>query len=283
MHAGGGRRALFAVVCATLGAAAGATLGPAGTAVARTETAASGAITARLAYPDDPTSAQPRLTVLRGQEVLYDGSAVLDACSEEPCLPAGAVAPGAADGSVAVRQLDGSPEPEIVLEMYTRGAHCCTVAQIWRLDGNAAAPVLERNFGNSSFEMRDGDGDGREEFWTSDDRFSYRFASFAFSGRPLRVLAYEAGGMRDVTRRFPDAVAQDAAFSWRQYERRRQYRRERLGLLAAWAADQYLLGRARHAASVIRRERRAGRIAKRSWNGRPFLRDLQRFLRRLGY
>lgn len=254
-----------------------------GQALAKTETASLGAVTATLSYPSDPVSADPQLTITRDGQVLYDDRATLEACSEEPCFPEGAGELGPDGGSLLVRQLDATPDPEVVLRMYTRGAHCCTVAQVWRLDRAGAAPAFERNFGNRDFDLRDADGDGRDEFWTSDDRFSYRFASFASSGAPVRVFAYEGAALSDVTTSFRSAVAADAGRWWRYYRRASHYKRERLGLLAAWAADEYLLGRRQYAASVIRRERRLGNIAKRSWNNKPFLKDLQGFLNRLGY
>ena len=56
-----------------------------------------------------------------------------------------------------------------------------------------------------------------------------------------------------------------------------------------WAADQYQLGRRRHALRILRRERRRGHLRQIDWytgrnlGGRRYVRKLDRTLRRHGY
>ena len=111
-----------------------------------------------------------------------------------------------------------------------------------------------------------------------------RFTAFAFSGAPIQIWSYAAGRFTDVTRRFPKQIAADAAKEWRySLEAGRRYH-ERRGFLAAWAADQYLLG---HKARVARTL--AGAAKRGELNGgepaspAAFIRALERLLRSTGY
>ena len=68
------------------------------------------------------------------------------------------------------------------------------------------------------------------------------FTAFAASPFPVQIWHFDGGRLRDVTRAFPDQVEQDAKELWRLYQRERRDEDVR-GVLAAWQADQYLLGR----------------------------------------
>jgi hypothetical protein len=86
------------------------------------------------------------------------------------------------------------------------------------------------------------DRDGRAEFLSQDDRFAYDFDGYAGSVRPIQIWAYDRGVFRDVTRRYREEIRRDAADIWRLYLKHRGKRSVR-GILPAWAADQYMLGR----------------------------------------
>jgi hypothetical protein len=141
-------------------------------------------------------------------------------------------------GDVLVRDLDNDAEPEVLFTLYSGGAHCCQTDLIFRWDGKRYRP-LTYDFGNPFATIRDLNGDGRPEFITGDDRFSYRFTDFADSAWPIRVLIYSQGSFADVTRRFPDQIHADATRLLHGDSTRGDLR----GILAAWAADQCLLGR----------------------------------------
>jgi hypothetical protein len=92
---------------------------------------------------------------------------------------------------------------------------------------------------------------------SADARFGFRFASFGSSRFPLRVFTYEAGVLRNTTRSFPADIRKDARAHWNRYRRLHDSAaKEPLGGLAAWVADQYILGKR---ASTLRLPRRAPR------------------------
>ena len=121
-------------------------------------------------------------------------------------------------------------------------------------------------------------------FISADDRFAYRFAAFAFSGLPLQIWSVASGRFVDVTRRYPSRVAADARRWWRIF-RANVRRHLGDGALAAWAADEELLGRGAAMRAALAAQERLG--ALRNDGGGPggaaFIRALERFLARTGY
>ena len=145
--------------------------------------------------------------------------------------------------AIKVRDLDGDGEPEVILDLYTGGAHCCSVSRIYRYVRSTYVP-RKQMWGNPSYALRELNGDRRPEFVSADDAFAYTFTSYASSAFPIRILSYRSGRMIGVTRWFPGLVRKDAAGLWRGYLKQRGGNpADPRGLLAAWLADQYLLGR----------------------------------------
>jgi hypothetical protein len=185
--------------------------------------------------------------------------------------------------SVSVRDLDGDGEPEVVLDLYWGGAHCCWYTQLYRwLPRAGTYRALVHVWGNVRYRLADLVHDGLPELVTLDDRFSYAFASFADSRWPLRILDYRRGALRIVTRAFPRQIERDASALWREATTGRG-RRENYGILAAWAADQCLLGHGSKALQTLERLRRRGRLQGTAERPRAYLAHLRRFLRRTGY
>ena len=145
--------------------------------------------------------------------------------------------------TIRVRDLDGNGEPEVIADFYTGGAHCCLFSQIYRYMGSGYA-ALRHLWGDPSYRLRDVNRDGKPEFVSGDDHFAYAFTSYAGSALPVQIWSYRAGHMTDVTRTFPALVRADGATLWKAYERERTGEDADVrGVLAAWMADQYLLGR----------------------------------------
>jgi hypothetical protein len=145
--------------------------------------------------------------------------------------------------SFAVRDLDGDKEPEVVVDFYTGGAHCCTYSLIYRWvpNQNRYEPI-NHPWGNVGYTLKDLDRDGRPEFESADNRFAYAFASYAGSGMPIQIWKYEKGQMTDVTRRYPKLVYADATRWWQVYNEAKSRDGEVKGILAAYLATKYLLG-----------------------------------------
>lgn len=198
--------------------------------------------------------------------------------------------PGVRVRRLVVRDLDADREPEVALEVYTGGAHCCTEALVYRyLPGRRAYAPSRHGFGNAGFRLVDLDRDGRPELESGDDRFAHRFTAYAASVFPLRIVRFDHGRMLDVTRRFPAPVRREADRLWQGYLRgRRDPAGDVRGLLAAWLADMHLLGRGeegwRRLEEAYRRGDLGPRPALAGWpQGRSYLRALRSFLRRTGY
>ena len=177
--------------------------------------------------------------------------------------------------SFAVRDLDGDGEPEVMLQLDWNGAHCCEWSRVYRYDRRTGTYVPRIHFwgdGAASPRLRDLDGDGRAEFLSKDDRFAYDFDGYAGSVMPIRIWSYREGRFHDTTRRFPAAIRRDAASIWRLYLKQRGKESTR-GILPAWAADEYMLGRGP----------RAERGLAASPYGDAYVRAVRRLLRTTGY
>jgi len=244
------------------------------------QVASDGAVTATFSFDADEQHGYSDLsvTISRGGTVLYDAPVSAEGCEEPGC------APGRYDGdSVAVADLDGDDEPEVVLSLYWGGAHCCTIAQVFSFDGSGYR-VAERNLGNPGFRLDDIDGDGTTEAVTSDDRFAYRYAAYAFSILPVRVLAWDGRRFYDDTSAHMDLVRSDLHRTWRLLKSAQRQGYGTRGAAAAWAANRYRIGERRSTLRSLRRMARAGKL-----EGSPprraskFVATLDRFLVRSGY
>src|SRR5581483_10268931 len=76
---------------------------------------------------------------------------------------------------LTIRDLDGDGEPEILVDLYTGGAHCCYWTAILHYDGHTYRGTAEL-WGDPGYRLQDLDRDGRPELLTNDDRFAYQFS-----------------------------------------------------------------------------------------------------------
>jgi subtilisin-like proprotein convertase family protein len=191
-------------------------------------------------------------------------------------------------GAVRVRDLDRDGEPEVLVDFYSGGAHCCFYTDVYRYVARSRTYRPTVGFwGDLSPRLVDLGLDGQPEFRTGDDRFAYAFTSFAASAFPIRILRFDHGRFVDVTRRFPGLVRRDAAELYVLYRSQlRSPSYDVRGILAAWLADQYSLGRGRAGWRVLERAERRGELGREpdTWPVRKaYLRKLRAFLRRTGY
>ena len=244
----------------------------------------SGLTRAQLTYWEEPnrSTRAPRIRIERGGKLLF-----AERIPPHPrARPLGYVVHvQAEDGWFAVRDLDGDREPEILVVASWRGAYCCAWSRVYRLEGGTYRPSLHwwGSFGTVP-DVRDLDGDGRPELASRDDRFSALTAHVAVF-RPLQIWSYARGRFTDVTRRYRREVEADAKGLWRYYLGHRRNGTARY-VLAAWAAEQYLLGRPGAADRGLKLALRRGDLHQRIGGPRDpnaYLRALKRFLRRTGY
>jgi hypothetical protein len=267
---------------AVLAAAVVALLLPAA-AHAKTETAASGAVTATFTYTDagDGKWTGMRIVVARGGQQVFDAAPTVDGCEQPYCAPGD---PFTDTGSIRATDLDGDGEPEVLVDFYSGGAHCCLIAEILRWTGTGYATIV-RNFADLGYTLQEAAGPGQPQtFVTGDPQFAYAFASFADSPFPVRLLTLTGGTWHDVTRAHPETLRAEATKLRKDYNKRRNGTRA-LGVLAAWVADEYRLGEKAKADNFLAAELRAGRLkGDPYWPRRKaYISTLKRRLKAWGY
>jgi hypothetical protein len=232
-----------------------------------TQTATLGTTTATITWNDEPFARDLRVKIERA------GQTVVDEALDKSLGPAG-------DEAVRVRDLDGDSRPEVIVDGYSGGAHCCTTTYVWNGGDNAKS---EHAWGNTGYRLRDVDGNGTLEFDGSDD-FSYAFGSYAESRQPIKILDAR---LQNVTKSFPAAVTRDLRRQRSAYVRLRGRANARPAL-AAYVADLHSLGRHRDADATLQTALRRGWLRKKQYFdvppfGRAYIRRLNEMLEKGGY
>lgn len=221
-----------------------------------------------------------RVTITRNGAVVYAAHIRSRSCGSFCMFTS--VAPGRK--ALRLVDLDGDGEPEVVIGLYSGGAHCCFIDQVFRYDAARGTYVkAEHDFldaGATLKPARDG-----YDFVSADARFAENgFTDYADSGAPLQIWRFDGKRFVDITRRFPNQIRRDAARWLKAFNR---HIANGAGFIAAWAGDEYLLGKRKKTDATLASEVRRGRLH--STLGLPhnspqrFVADLEKFLRRLGY
>ncbi len=112
-------------------------------------------------------------------------------------------------GELTTGDITGDGYPDLVLETYSGGAHCCFSSIVYEL-GPSLDRALQTREGNCGGDFEDLDGDGVLEFITCDDIFAYAYCSFAGSPLAKVILAYQPGqGYLPASSRFAHLYADD--------------------------------------------------------------------------
>lgn len=176
--------------------------------------------------------------------------------------------------------------PDVVLGLYTGGAHCCFVDQVYSLDpGKRSFVKTEHDFADAGARIADLNGDRSYEFLSADARLSNAgFTDYAHSPAPIQIFTFSNHRFRDITRTYPARIKKDAARWLTAF--RHNFRNGR-GMIAAWAADEYLLGHSALVRSQLAGALKAGHLGVPKGFGGPspqkFVGQLQKLLGRLGY
>jgi hypothetical protein len=253
---------------------------------AGSQTASAGAVTATLSWGKAEFGvSNPRLVIVRAGATAFDASPVASSngCSDGYCtfLPS-----GKRKQSLQVVDLNGDGEPEVLVDAYTGGAHCCAVTELAAFNGSGYA-VQELYWGNTGYELKDLNGDGKPELVAYDDAFAGAFSSFAASFFPPLVVDYDPaakGALRDITDQFVALIRKNRDQALHTLKRARRQHYETLGIVAAYVADLYLLGDHEAVRPYLKRARKRGDL--RTITGRAprsFERQLLAFLKKQGY
>jgi hypothetical protein len=190
---------------------------------------------------------------------------------------------------VKIRDLDGG-EPEVLVDLYSGGAHCCMLTLILRWDPAAKTYRSTLGYwGNFGSDLADLDGDGHPEFSAFDERFVYTFTAYVYSVAPIQIWSYRRGKLVDVTRQFPAEIEKDAATILDTYRHDRGKKDADVrAAVAAYVADQYLLGRPEEGNRLLDLALKRGDLGRGKsqlgWPaGRAFVALLLNDLRKWGY
>ena len=94
---------------------------------------------------------------------------------------------------------------------------------------------------------------------TGDDRFAYAFTGYSDSVFPIQIWDFDGGRFHNTTRAFPVEIRQDRDRWWKLYLKTRDSTaRSGRGVLAAYLADEYLLGQERQGWSALRKAEERG-------------------------
>ena len=255
-------------------------------ALATTQTAQSGNVTATFTFSGSyPNFSGLRVTIAQGSTVLYDAPVVSTLCGAY-CAPA---SPSGKTSSVHVLDLEHDGQPDVLLDLDSGGAHCCWIEQIFSFDpGTMTYAMTQRDFGDPGEEVVDLRHNGHFEFLTSDDSFAYEFTDFAASGLPIQILTFSNHRFSNVTRQYPKLIARDAARWMKAFNSMaKQHYSDSVGVVAAWAADEELLGHAKLVNAFLAKQLKAGHLnsalSPEEPGGAKFVAKLRRFLRAHGY
>jgi hypothetical protein len=255
-------------------------------ALATTQTAQSGNVTATFTFSGKyPNFTGLHLSIAQGGTVLYDQPVVSKLCGKF-CAPGST---SAKVSSVHVLDLEHDAQPDVVLDLYSGGAHCCFIEQVFSFDpGTMTYGMTQHDFGDPGAQIVDLGHDGRFEFLTADDSFAYEFTDFAASGLPIQILTFSGGHFLNVTRQYPKLIAKDAARWMKAFNSMaRQHYSDSVGVVAAWAADEQLLGHGKLVNGFLARQLKAGHLnsalSPTEPGGAKFVARLRKFLRTHGY
>jgi hypothetical protein len=250
-----------------------------------TQTATAGPLRASFSF----TANAPRTVFSHESLMIRDGGTVqYRGAVTAPICPT-ACQPGDPQGSsLRWTHLSAGGPPQLLLNLYAGGAHCCTVGEVFSWAPRARRWVRStHDFGDPGFRLVHLGGNSTWEFLSADDRFAYAFTDFAASGLPLQILGWSGGRFRNVTHAYPALIARDAADWMRAFQQqRRSHYADTTGVIAAWAADEDSLGHSPQVARFLARAAAAHELNS-GLSGEPhnqrYVDALNRFLLRTGY
>jgi hypothetical protein len=201
------------------------------------------------------------------------------------------------DRALVIRDLNGDGEPEVLVNLLAGGAHEFSYMYIYSYQPGTwfSRPMyhdIQHIWGDYGLRLQDLNRDRRPEFIGGDLRFQGRFADSAGSYLPIQIWQYRRGHLLDATRQFPAAVRRDLAAYRACLPARARRASDQRSCLAAWAADEALLGQSRAIWPVLETARKNENLAPHLGpdypfdlvpRGPAFVAALRSFFRNSGY
>lgn len=224
------------------------------------------------------------VTITKAGRLVYRAGVASPVCGRL-CYPEPTSGLGQGNALRVVRFGPGSPD--VVLGLYSGGAHCCFVDQVFVPRSNDFYVKIEVDLGDPGARIETLPGNRFAAFVTADDSFAYAFTDFAASGLPLKILRLRGTRFVDVTRQYPSLLRRDArqwlaaftAMASSHYQ-------DSVGVIAAWTADEYLLGRVGDADAFLHEQAAQGHLRSLinpAMTGQEFITQLEKFLEHQGY
>ena len=226
------------------------------------------------------TPAKTRLTIRLNGEKLYDQHVHSRFCGT--LCDVTPLSPGRSP--LKVLDVESNGQPDVLLGLYSGGAHCCFIDQVFSLDpGTMTYVTVEHNFLDAGAKIVK--LDAHYEFLSADARIAEAgYTDFADSGAPVQIWRVIDRRFINVTRQYPALIKPDAA---RWMNAFRHHLSNGAGFIAAWAADEDLLGKSKLVASTLadlaRRHQLHSTLGLPHRSETAFVAELQRDLRALGY
>ncbi len=191
--------------------------------------------------------------------------------------------------SLVVRDLDRDGEPEVLVNLHGGGAHEIPYTYIYSYERGTpfSRPMydgIQHVWDDPGVRLTDLNRDRTPEFIGGDSRFEYRFVGHYV---PIQIWEYRRKRLLDVTRRFQAAIRRDLARYRACLPNHARRGRDERSCLAAWAADEALLGQVRLIWPVLEAARVKGNLgpgyAPFPPYGRAYIAAVRSFLHRTGY
>ncbi len=144
-------------------------------------------------------------------------------------------------GHVSLKDLDGDRLSEVIVSSYSGGAHCCTNLKIYSWRGDRFTETQTGLLDGDGGMFQDLNGDGRQEFLTSDNSFLYAFSSYAGSFPPSTIYEFRNGKLEEVTRQYPKYLRSRLQEMFKAYKEQRN-QKDINGVIAGYVAQKALLG-----------------------------------------
>lgn len=244
-----------------------------------TQSSSAGGVRATFTFAGSPPKiAKIRLKIARFGRTLYNQSVTSRFCGKR-CDPA---VFGRRASSVRVLDIEHDGQPDVILELFTGGANCCLVDQVFSFDPGVMTYVKsEHDFFNAGASITKLGGAWR--FVSADGRFQCAFTDCADSGEPIQIFKFGGRRFSDVTRSYPSLITHDAA-KWMKLFK--AHLLNGVGLIAPWAADEELLGHNAKVQSTLKALAAKGALRDGGIGpatGEKFIKALNHLLRKLGY